>query len=302
MGGGALGTGFAPLSLGSSPESETVIIMNLSRISLLALTAALGAASMANNNLPVNQILTATQGDELSLVSLTMTGTGVVFTEEDFQRWEDARLATGGKTYGWIDPIKRDMNTSGNKYAVNPDRRDNAKPMAGESSSTGTLREVFTARPLDYILDSEDCASWSLDLKLGNGQYIKSDKNSKTPEIAILERGMNSDLKVKAIVSNGGQITTTKSVFLSRTAQRYTNFKMDTLEIAGAQKVGVWGLSLDSFGPIEGQVIGLQISSDASYGGPDLVGVATNAVPEPGTMIALGAGLAALARRRRKTA
>lgn len=225
-----------------------------------------------------------------------------LLTEEDFRRWEDARLATGGKTYGWIDPIKRDMNTSGNKYAVNPDRRDNAKPMAGESSSTGTLREVFTARPLDYIPDCEDCASWSLDLKLGNGQFIKSDKNSKTPEIAILERGMYSDLKVKAIVSNGGQITTTKSVFLSRTAQRYTNFKLDTLEIAGAQMVGVLGPSLDSLGPIEGQVIGLQISSDASYGGPDQVGVATNTVPEPGTMIALGAGLAALARRRRKTA
>lgn len=63
---------------------------------------------------------------------------------------------------------------------------------------------------------------------------------------------MYSDLKVKAIVSNGGQITTTKSVLLCRTAQRYTNFNMDTLEIAGAQKVGVWGLSLDSFGPIEG--------------------------------------------------
>lgn len=244
--------------------------------------------------------------------------------------------------YGWNDEIPRDTTVSGStssKYDFNPERGDLATNFAGEGNvpPTGTLAEVFgpfasqgrisiapsastagtdenTIGPyknLSYILDGEDQASgYSVDLLFGKGpggnyKHIEVDNDDGTLEVAILERGGNSDFNVYGVKGYDGlgNAILTGPVFVERQSNGTPQlWGLDTLEIGGKQKVVGYGLSLDSSW---GKIIGFRIEAPLDSNGPDIVGVGTpaDAIPEPvfyqfGTLLLLG-GVGVIRRRRK---
>ncbi|MBW4506611.1 MAG: PEP-CTERM sorting domain-containing protein [Scytonematopsis contorta HA4267-MV1] len=95
---------------------------------------------------------------------------------------------------------------------------------------------------------------------------------------------------------------------LVKNNQLDAGYAIDTMEIGSAQQVGSWGLSLKELGVKS--LAGVRVSAKGtSYQGPDIKliarkgkGFESTAVPEPSTILALGAvgGLAFLQRRRKQ--
>ncbi len=246
---------------------------------------------------------TLSAGDR-SLSSLFFTGSSTVLTGADFLRFDDGwlyREAPNVALLGWSDPQPRDVNTSGNVYSFNPDRADTASVFAGEAGGTATLAEVFGPGPggeknLSWILDGEEVASrYYVDLLLGAGLQINDDQDATTVEVALLERGGNSDMNVYGILGydSDGTALLTPALFVSRSEMGPELWKLDTLEIGAEQKVTGVGISVSSSWQ---NVIGIRVeSAGTSFSGPDLVAVGV--VPEPRALALLALGLLGLRRR-----
>ncbi len=261
-------------------------------------------AAAAGTFYPAVGATTTLSAGDRALGTLSFGGSSTVFTGADFLRFDDGYLyreMPGVALFGWNDPQPRDMNSSGNVYAFNPDRADSASLFAGEAGSAGTLAEVFGSglggyKNMSWILDGEEVATrYYVDLLLGAGLTISDDGDATTIEVALLERGGNSDMNVYGILGYDslGNAILTPVLFVSRAQMGPELWKLDTLEIGGEQKVTGVGLSV---GASWQNVIGIRVeSAGTSFNGPDLVAVGV--VPEPQTLVLLALGLLAWRRR-----
>lgn len=268
--------------------------------SLLAALSFAGAASAATVIHGVDSSLTATilHGGDRELLSMGFNASPTVFTGANLLHFSDGTLTNNVGTFGWNDPIPRDLDFS-SEYSGNPDRADISTPYAGEGAGTGTLREVFGPfghgyKNLSYIIDGEDDGAWHMDLFFAAGLTLSADADDSTVEIAILERGRNSDFRLYGIRADH---SLTPGIRTSANLAA-AGWDMDTLEVYEDQPVGGVGLSLD---PTWTNLIGFRIEADPSFGGPDIIAVGTAApVPAPGAFAAGMAGGALLLRRRRR--
>jgi hypothetical protein len=184
---------------------------------------------------------------------------------------------------------------------MSSDRGDNADGMiSGNNIGVGPVTERPTGdnlkdslgnRNLNSIIDTED--SWT------GGQVASIDVFFTTPtnRFFFWERGMNSDLQVQALDSNGNATGTAFKIL--RNAWRNAGFATDTLlsdttEIGSAQTVGAYGLVWS-----DGNVVGLRISAASGFNGPDFKVVASP-VPEPLTILGSGIALAFGIHAKRK--
>lgn len=234
-------------------------------------------------------------GQDRELMQLAFTGTSFTMAGPDFLRFTDGALNNNAGAFGWNAPINRDVN-SNNNYSGNPDRADGSTPYLLEANAQGTLAEVFGPfsgyKNMSRLIDGEDNGAWTLDLFFAPGQHLNADEDDSTIELAILERGVNSDLNIYGITAGNSM---TAPIFVSRSAVGSAGWSLDTLEINGAQTVGGVGISLDSSWT---GLIGFRFESKSNFNGPDLIAVGTPAtVPAPGTLAL--AGLAGLTARRR---
>lgn len=270
---------------------------------VLSVLAASGSALAAITPYAVTSSGTSTtlfgSGDR-RLNTLAFSGSSTVMTNADFVRFSGGRLVGNVGPLAWTDLANRDMSTAGNTYHANPDRADSSTALTGEASSKGAISEVFGSslgyKNLSWIVDGEDNGSYTLDLHLNNTSAFTPDASDSTVELAILERGGNSDFTVQAILgfTNAGPVLS-PAYHVLRSQTGYAGWKLNTLEIDDEQKVYGIGLSL----PQEwGQILGVRISTVASDNGADIVAVGM--VPSPGAVTLAGAaGLMAFGRRRK---
>ena len=259
--------------------------------------ASAGTAFYAASSAGTTSIL---HGGNRELDTISFTGAANTMSGADFLNFHDGSLTNNIGTYGWNAAIPRDVNSS-NNVSGNPDRADTASPFVGEVGKTGTLREVFGAfngyKNMSYIIDGEDNASWTLDLLFGGNTLFNADSNLRTADLAILERGGNSDLRIRGIRADG---SLTDSIMMLRASTGKTGWTLDTLEIGGAQNVVGVGISLDASWQ---NLKGFRFEAAPGMNGPDLVAVGvstTRLVPAPASAMAIGLAGTLAGRRRRK--
>ncbi|MEH2192365.1 MAG: exosortase-dependent surface protein XDP2 [Nostoc sp.] len=185
-----------------------------------------------------------------------------------------------------------------NTGAASTDKGDKASaPIAvsGLKDPTGAEIAAFVGnKNLNNIIDTEDTGSFKMNLFFDSS--IQKD-NTGLDNLFFWERGMNSDLGIQAIDSNGKLIG--KFLQLNRQDQKNAGYSIDTTEIDGAQQVGSWGVQLKQLGVTS--LSGIQITTNADYNGPDFKVIARSGtpyyqapppapkkVPEPNTAVALG--------------
>ncbi|QOJ00071.1 MAG: hypothetical protein HRU70_06045 [Phycisphaeraceae bacterium] len=270
---------------------------------IMSVTVAVGIAGSAFagptfHAVDKNKTSTVMHGGNRELTSLGFVGLGEQWTGANFLHWHDGRLTNNVGTYGWNQEIPRDVNGD-DDVSGNPDRADSASAFFGEAGRTGTLREVFGPfngyKNMSYIIDGEDNGSWTLDLFFAAGIRLNADDRADTVEIALLERGGNSDLRIIGIRADG---SLTDPVMMLRGNTAQAGWTLDTLEIGGAQQVHGLGISLDSSWQ---DIVGFRFEARNGMNGPDLVavGVTNNLVPTPGALALAGLGGLMLGRRRR---
>ena len=277
----------------------------------LALVTLCGAvstqAAVVLHGIDVGGTTTAMHGGDRELKTLKFEDGAGTYTGANFSYWADASLrnfmgGAAGGPFGWSAQIARDMGTSGNQVSANPDRADGATPFGNEGSSQGTLAEVFGTsvfgyKNLSWIIDGEDAAGkeqFVMDLFFAPGKVLNSDSNNKSVELAILERGMNSDIRVMGLKADG---STTGSILIDREDFDYAGWKLNTLEIDEDQKVAGIGISFDDSWD---SLVGVRLQMESGFNGPDIVAVGSAApVPAPtGLGLLAAAGLAGMRRRR----
>jgi len=238
-------------------------------------------------------------GGNRELNRLGFTTSADLWTGANFLNWADGRLTNNVGSYGWNDAVPRDVNSS-NTNSGNPDRADSAAPFVGEAGKTGTLREVFGAfngyKNMSYLIDGEDRAAWSLDLLFAPNHRISADANNGTVELTLLERGGNSDLRIRGIRADG---SLTDAIMMNRGQTGATGWTLDSLEIGGPQTVVGVGISLDASWT---NLKGFRFEAADGMNGPDLIAVGTiptTFIPTPGTLALMGAAGILFARRNR---
>lgn len=279
-----------------------------------------------------NQATTATTvyapGGNRGLDQMGFLGSSTVFTAANFLNFADGSLRTysvanGYQTFGWNDAIARDMTSNANIYIVNPDRADNSTPYPLELSGQAKLSDVFgpfshapgdpTILPyknLGYILDGEAVAGKDdqrFTLLFPKGKVLNADSDTNTIELAWLERGGNSSIKVRGILGfdiSNNPILTPDVVTLLAANVKYAGWQVDTLEINSRQGVFGLGASLDSSWK---NLIGFQFTGFTGSNGADTVAVGTAFLtPDNTTPVPLPAafpagltllGIIAIARR-----
>ncbi|MDX2118601.1 MAG: exosortase-dependent surface protein XDP2 [Planctomycetota bacterium] len=273
--------------------------VRVASICALALTAGSALAAPTFRATDAANTTSVLHASNRELTKMSFVGATNTFNGSNFLKFADGTLTNNAGTYGWNTPIPRDVN-SNNNYSGNPDRADAATPFLGEAGKTGTLKEVFGAfngyKNMSYIIDGEDTAAWTLDLLFTPGMLISADNDTKTVELAILERGGNSDLRVFGINDDG---SLTSSFMMYRASTGKTGWTLDTLEISGAQNVVGVGISLDSSWT---NLKGFRFQAANGMDGPDLVAVGvgqTFMIPTPGSLALVGLGGLVAGRRRR---
>lgn len=233
-------------------------------------------------------------------VTTGYTSGGTTFDKASFEVWNDGSITNNQGTYGWTQNVNIE---TGNAIAGNPDRGDDSASFAGNTS----LSNVFSNsnKNLNWIIDGEGVTpDYTLDLMFGSGQTLVA--NSGQAHLLVLERGMNSGMRIYGLYqTNAGVSTTSSYIDLAANQQTTAGFSIDTTEIDGGQRVGGWGVDTSSlYSATSGAgLLGYRFVATQALGhnGPDLVGVASmNPVPEPGTIAALGLGALALLRRRKR--
>ncbi|MEM9925342.1 MAG: exosortase-dependent surface protein XDP2 [Cyanobacteria bacterium P01_D01_bin.50] len=183
---------------------------------------------------------------------------------------------------------------------------------------------------LNKIIDTEDKGTFTLNLFFKD--LIKEDK-SGLDSLFFFERGMNSNLLIQALDSDGNTIG--DQLFLKgknkqidqsfanklkdnnikqKNDQKKAGYQINTKEIGGSQQVGSWGVSLAELGVDSLKGVQIYASGHKYYQGPDFKVIARQSsyipdinfskaakVPEPGTIIGLGSVAALAFIRRRKS-
>lgn len=260
------------------------------------------------------------------------------------------------KTYGWTDPIRGD-NGSTDAFVGNPDRWG-ASPSA---PYTASLKDVFGpdasgSQNLSTILDGEDSyrarflengstpsilvgsvqnqkpenrgVYFAFDLKFEAGKSIVA--GDQAIDLAILERGRNSLLRVAALDASGQVIANSSLIvdFDSPNGNAGSISRLFSLRTSERSREDVGGLGINFNLSAGTRIFGFRfqydnLSFDQDMAGPDIVAIGAalattppsppvvNAppvvVPEPSTvaqaaMGGLGASLLGLATRRRRPA
>ncbi|KST63267.1 exosortase-dependent surface protein XDP2 [Mastigocoleus testarum] len=192
-------------------------------------------------------------------------------------------------------------NSDPNSGEASTDRGDNANnPGAigvNEDPNGAEINAYLGNNNLNNIVDGEGNGEFKINLFFDS--LIQKD-NSGLDSLFFWERGKNSDLGVRAIDSAGNVIG--NEIKLLRKNQFDADYSINTTEIGGSQKVGSWGVSLDQLG-VE-SLSGVQVFADKTFSGPDFkLAARKTSVPEPGSVLGLGAvvGMAFWRRRHKKT-
>lgn len=194
--------------------------------------------------------------------------------------------------------ITNDLYTGGNSGAASADMGDKANGIKVENATSQDIATTLNNTNLNNIIDTEDSGNFAINLFF----------EQAVDKIFAFERGMNSDLEVQAIDSEG---KTLGNVFkFLRSNWNSAGYSIDTQEIGSAQQVGSAGVSLTDLG-VDGPISGLRVVSESKFNGPDwkIFGsiaepeVESAKTPEPSAMLALGAVVGGtLLRRRRQQA
>ena len=191
--------------------------------------------------------------------------------------------------------VSNDIYTGGNSGAASADIGDKATTgLRQEALTNEGAKTVMNNLNLNNIIDTEDKGSFILDL-----QFEQAVDN-----IFLFERGMNSRMDVQALDANGNTIGNLLQLSKSKNWD-YAGFDINTKEIGGAQKVGSIGISLMDLGVTTNTISALRVSSEGrAYNGPDFKVLGSVAqVPEPSTLLGLGAvvaGLLSAGRRKQE--
>lgn len=193
-------------------------------------------------------------------------------------------------------PLTADHNSG----AASTDRGDNVfTPQLPEETPAAEAIAAFLGTDnLNNIVDTEDLGSFTIDVFF-DSEIVQD--NSGLDSLFFWERGMNSDLGIQALDADGNVIGNFKKITETRTASNYAGFNINTSEINEPQGVGSWGVNLSELGI--SRLSGLRLSADETFNGPDFKLIARNPtrVPEPTTILGLGAvaGMTFLRRRQR---
>ncbi len=220
----------------------------------------------------------ASKGD-IFLNSVTL-GTGKVIS--------DFTLVTSANI------LSNDIYTGGNSGAASADIGNKATTgLKQEKLTNDGAKTVLNNLNLNNIIDTEDKGNFILDLN-----FAKAVDN-----IFLWERGMNSRLDIQALDAQGNLLGNKVALSNSKNWD-YAGFSIGTQEIGSAQKVGSIGISLADLGLSTGYVTALRVSSQGkAYNGPDFKVMGSVAdIPEPSSLLGLGAIVAGLVAIRRKQA
>lgn len=214
--------------------------------------------------------------------------------------------------FSFVESVNSFSNTEyngGNTGAASTDKGDLVGGLeTSEDPTKGEIASFLGDNNLNRIIDGEG-RTFSMDLKFDS--LITGDLRS-LDSLFFWERGMNSDLTIQAINEAGsliGNVLRLDRKNKEGSTQKDAGFKIDTMEIGGAQKVGSWGVSLADLNVQS--LRGVRVSADRGHGGPDFKVIARKSnlgpfakaakVPEPGTIIGLGSVAALAFIRRRKS-
>ena len=187
--------------------------------------------------------------------------------------------------------LSNDIYTGSNSGAASAD--------IGDLATTGFSLEALTDEAgkivlsnlnLNNIIDTEDNGKFILDLKFAQA----------VDNIFLWERGQNSRLDIQALDANNNVIG--NMLHLNSKDWDYAGFDIDTKEIGSAQKVGSIGVSMADLGLTTQYISALRVSSNGkSYNGPDFKVLGSVAdIPEPSTLLGLGAIIAGILTSRRR--
>ncbi|MEM7712381.1 MAG: exosortase-dependent surface protein XDP2 [Cyanobacteria bacterium P01_A01_bin.68] len=224
-------------------------------------------------------------------------------------------ITQNGKTFSnfsYVESVNSFSNTNytgGNSGAASTDKGDLVKGLkTNEDPTKGEIANFLGDNNLNRIIDGEG-RTFSMDLKFDS--LIAKDKTG-LDSLFFWERGMNSDLTIQGLDDEGnliGNVMRLNRKSKKGSTQEDAGFKINTMEIGGAQQVGSWGVSLADLGV--NNLRGVRLSADRSHGGPDFKVIARKSsgrnfaqaakVPEPGTIIGLGSVAALAFMRRRKS-
>ncbi len=180
------------------------------------------------------------------------------------------------------------------------------------------IAAAFSSLSIVQGVDGEG-ADYSFDLIFENGIVDNDAAADVFPELVFLERGLNSDFQVQAIIGGtfDSPIFAPNTVDVNRSAMGVTPFYINTIEIGSGQQLDVAGLDINVFGGGLGAsqpIYGIRLTS-TNGSGADMYGqflsatgsdqfrpvpFALSGIPEPGTGVLLAVGLGALLRRRRR--
>ncbi|MFB2881422.1 exosortase-dependent surface protein XDP2 [Floridanema aerugineum] len=280
---------------------RTATFLGLACSTVLAFSTAAQAASFTSN---VSQ--TIDPNADIWLNSITQNGT----TFSDFNLVNRATIVFNTSISNVLPgqtsnpELGLSVNNTG---AASTDRGDNAtapggREVSGLNNPTGDDIAAYLGNTnLNNIIDVEDGKSMKLNLFFQ--ETIFAD-NTGLDNLFFWERGAGewnaSDLGIQAIDANGNTIG--NFLRLDGYAKQDAGFSLDTQEIAGAQRVGTWGVKLSDLGVTS--AAGIQVFADSTYRGPDFKVMARSSpaasVPEPATLAGLGLIAASLAAFRRR--